>query len=42
MIDRYNASTNQLIGGITEADLQVLVDALEWSSEGIEIRRQRR
>jgi hypothetical protein len=33
MIDLYNATTNQLIGNITEADLQVLVDALE--EEGI-------
>jgi hypothetical protein len=33
MIDLYNAATNQLIGNITEADLQVLIDALE--EEGI-------
>jgi hypothetical protein len=33
MIDLYNAATNQLIGSITEADLKVLVDALE--EEGI-------
>jgi hypothetical protein len=32
MIDLYNAETNQLIGSITEADLQVLVDALEEES----------
>ena len=32
MIDLYNASTNQLIGSITEADLQVLVDRLEEES----------
>lgn len=32
MIDLYNASTNQLIGSITEADRQVLVDALEEES----------
>jgi hypothetical protein len=32
MIDLYNVSTNQLIGSITEADLQVLVDALEEES----------
>jgi hypothetical protein len=25
----YNATTNQLLGSITEADLKVLVDALE-------------
>ena len=29
MIDLYNAATNQLLGSITEADLKVLVDALE-------------
>jgi hypothetical protein len=33
MIDLYNATTNQLIGSITEADLQVLIDALE--EEGV-------
>ena len=33
MIDLYNVSTNQLIGSITEADLQVLIDALEEESE---------
>jgi hypothetical protein len=33
MIDLYNAATNQLLGSITEADLKVLVDALE--EEGI-------
>jgi len=33
MIDLYNANTNQLLGQITEADLKVLVDALE--EEGI-------
>jgi hypothetical protein len=32
MIDLYDLSTNQLIGAITEADLQVLVDALEEES----------
>ena len=32
MIDLYDVSTNQLIGSITEADLQVLVDALEEES----------
>jgi hypothetical protein len=32
MIDIYNDHTNQLIGTITEADLQVLVDALEEES----------
>ena len=32
MIDLYNASTNQLIGSITEADLQVLIDGLEEES----------
>jgi hypothetical protein len=33
MIDLYNATTNQLLGTITEADLKVLVDALE--EEGV-------
>jgi hypothetical protein len=33
MIDLYNAATNQVIGSITEADLKVLVDALE--EEGV-------
>jgi hypothetical protein len=33
MIDLYNANTNQLIGNITDADLKVLVDALE--EEGV-------
>jgi hypothetical protein len=32
MIDLYNASTSQLIGSITESDLQVLVDGLEEES----------
>ena len=32
MIDLYNAETNQLLGSITEADLQVLVDGLEEES----------
>jgi len=32
MIDLYNAETNQLIGSITENDLQVLVDGLEEES----------
>jgi hypothetical protein len=32
MIDLYNAATNQLIGSITEADLQVLVDRLDEES----------
>jgi len=32
MIDIYDESTNQLIGSITESDLQVLVDALEEES----------
>jgi hypothetical protein len=32
MIDLYNASTNQLIGSITPADLEVLRDALEEES----------
>jgi len=33
MIDIFNNDTNQLIGTITEADLKVLVDALEEESE---------
>jgi hypothetical protein len=33
MIDLYNAATNQLLGSITEADLQVLVGGLEEESE---------
>ena len=32
MIDLYNVSTNQLIGSITDADLQVLIDGLEEES----------
>jgi hypothetical protein len=32
MIDLYNSATNVLIGTITEADLQVLMDALEEES----------
>ena len=32
MIDLYNATTGVLIGTITEADLQVLVDGLEEES----------
>lgn len=32
MIDLYNATTNQLLGNITEADLKVLVDGLEEES----------
>ena len=32
MIDLYNATANQLLGSITEADLQVLVDKLEEES----------
>lgn len=32
MIDLYNAATNQLLGSITDADLQVLIDALEEES----------
>jgi hypothetical protein len=34
MIDLYDAATNQLLGSITEADLKVLVDALE--EEGLD------
>jgi hypothetical protein len=36
MIDLYNAATNQVLGSITEADLKVLVDALE--EEGVNDR----
>lgn len=32
MIDLYDDATGQLVGSITEADLQVLVDALEEES----------
>ena len=32
MIDLYNASTNKVLGSITEADLKVLIDALEEES----------
>jgi hypothetical protein len=32
MIDPYDAQTNQRIGSITDADLQVLVDGLEEES----------
>ena len=32
MIDLYNSATDELLGSITEADLQVLVDALEEES----------
>jgi hypothetical protein len=32
MIDIYNQATNQHLGSITEADLQVLQDALEEES----------
>ena len=32
MIDLYNAATNQFIGSVSEADLQVLIDVLEEES----------
>lgn len=32
MIDLYNVATNQLIGSITESDLEVLQDGLEEES----------
>jgi hypothetical protein len=32
MIDLYNATTNHVLGSITEADLKVLIDALEEES----------
>ena len=32
MIDLYNNGTNQLLGSLTEAELQVLIDGLEEES----------
>jgi hypothetical protein len=32
MIDLYNNTTNQFIGSLTEAELQVLIDGLEEES----------
>lgn len=32
MIDLYNAQTNEMLGSITDADLQVLIDKLEEES----------
>ena len=32
IIDLYDSATNQLLGSITEADLQVLVDRMEEES----------
>jgi hypothetical protein len=32
MIDLYNNTTNQLVGSLTEAELQVLIDGLEEES----------
>ncbi len=32
MIDLFNAETNEMLGSITEADLQVLIDRLEEES----------
>jgi hypothetical protein len=32
VIDVYNSATDELLGSITEADLQVLIDALEEES----------
>jgi hypothetical protein len=32
MIDLYNSETNEKLGSITEADLQVLIDGLEEES----------
>ena len=34
MIDLHNAATNELLGSITEPDLQILVDGLEEESPG--------
>ena len=33
MIDLFNNETNQLVGSITEAELQTLIDRLEEESE---------
>lgn len=33
MIDLYNNATNQLLGSLTEAELQVLLDGLEEESQ---------
>ena len=33
MIELYNNATNQLIGALTEAELQTLIDALEEESQ---------
>ena len=33
MIDLYNDATNQLIGSVTEAELQVLIEVLEEESQ---------
>jgi hypothetical protein len=33
MIDLYNNETNELVGSITDAELQVLIDRLEEESE---------
>jgi processive 1,2-diacylglycerol beta-glucosyltransferase len=32
MIDLYNTETNELLGSITDADLQAIIDALEEES----------
>ena len=32
MIDLYKGQTNQLLGSVTDADLQVLIDKLEEES----------
>ena len=37
VIDLYNKSTDELLGTITEADLQVLTDALEEESSDVRI-----
>ena len=33
MVELYNNATNQLIGALTEAELQTLIDALEEESQ---------
>ena len=35
MIDLYSVATKQLLGSITESDLQVLVDALAARGESL-------
>ena len=37
MIDLYHKATNQLLGSLTEAELQVLIEGLEEESQRIGI-----